>query len=221
MTGAERDHCRRMTAVAIREPSGGVLSSRPASWRVRSTRDGIWASWRSLFVLFVLAVPLATGCATHIPQAIRQAPTDSIAVAEAQRNPTSHVGRPVRWGGTILAVRNQPRATEIELLARPLRAAGEPLDEAAGQGRFLAEIPRFLDPAEYPEGRSLTLRGRLARVETRPVGEYPYRYPVVVAEEWYLWPQAPDTVYVTPHPFFHPWYDPWYFYGRRPWYHPW
>lgn len=177
--------------------------------------------WLSRTILFGPLALVLAGCAIGVPQAIRKAPAAVPTVAEVQQAAPGYLGQRVRWGGTILAVRNQAEATEVELLARPLRDGGEPHGEAPGAGRFLAEVPGFLDPAEYPEGRLLTLSGRLVRVETRPVGEYPYRFPVMSAEVWHLWPEAPEPVYVAPPALYYPWYDPWYFPGFRPWYHPW
>jgi len=43
-----------------------------------------------------------------------------------------------------------------------------------GSGRFIALLTGFADPAGYPEKRLLTVTGRLMRVETRLIGEYPY-----------------------------------------------
>ena len=120
----------------------------------------------------------------------------------------------MRWGGTVLAVHNRERATEIEILSRPLGSNGKPREKGSGKGRFIALLTGFADPAEYPEEHLLTVSGRLARVETRPIGEYPYSYPIVAVAQSYLWPKPPPT----PPPYFYrdPWYYPWY----RPW-HPW
>jgi outer membrane lipoprotein len=138
------------------------------------------------------------------------------------------MGRTVRWGGTIVSVTNRAHSTEIEILARPLDGDGEPRPGAPGEGRFLAEAQGFLDPAEYPNDRSLTIAGPLLRVETRQVGEYPYVYPVVRADSRWLWPESPPPYLYPgygPWPWGGPWYDPWRwpFYGppygiyARPW----
>ena len=53
------------------------------------------------------------------------------------------------------------------------------------------------------------------RTEIRLVGEFPYSYPLVQAQSWYLWPEESETPDGYPYPV---WYDPWY----RPWYYnPW
>jgi outer membrane lipoprotein len=166
-------------------------------------------------ILFLPALLLLAGCTTsQVPQAIRDRPPQPATVAEVQRAPYDFLGRRVRWGGTIIGVHNRERTTEIEVLARPLDAGGEPREEEAGEGRFVVLLEGFADPADYPKKRLLTVSGNVLRVETRPVGEYPYPYPVVRAGSLYLWPEPPPP----PPPWYYadPWYSPWY----RPWY-PW
>jgi len=154
-----------------------------------------------------------------VPQAIRERPLQPSTVAEAQQDPVRFVGRRVRWGGTIIAVHNRETTTEIEGLARPLSADGEPREDKPGEGRFIALLQGFMDPAEYPTDRLLTVTGRVHRIEKRPVGGYPYLYPVVGVESRYLWPEPPPPpppAYDYPDPWYFPWYRPWY-----PWYRPW
>ncbi|WP_295878741.1 Slp family lipoprotein [uncultured Thiohalocapsa sp.] len=169
------------------------------------------------------------GCAAQMPQNLRT-PAAALTPGDARAAPERHLGSTVRWGGTILAVRNTATETDVEILARALDAAGRPEPDAptadAAAGRFIARFNGFLDPAQYPEGRQLTVTGVLAGVETRAVGEYPYRYPVVAATAKHLWPEPtaaadwpwyPDPWLGPPWPGLgpYPWYrDPWY----RPWY---
>lgn len=177
-----------------------------------------------------VALTLA-GCAAQVPESIRDAVTTPVTVDQVQAHPERHLGQRVRWGGTILGVNNGERTTEIEVLARPLEREGAPAFESSGQGRFIIEVSGFLDPAEYPKGRDLTVVGIITGHQTRPVGDYPYIYPVLRAESQYLWPEQPPAAAYGPAypwsgPWFGPWYDPWYgpfyrpFYGlpRRYWY---
>lgn len=176
-----------------------------------------------------LALALLLGCAGEVPRSIRSPTPAPLGVAEARAAPEQHLGTPVRWGGSILNVENGPETTDVELLARPLDTVGEPRPDAAPLGRFIARFRGFLDPAEYPRDRLLTVSGILAGAETRDVGDYPYRYPVVRAQGRYLWPE-PEPVILGPGypgPWYDPWYDPWWdpWYGpgdgpgfRHPWY---
>jgi outer membrane lipoprotein len=179
-----------------------------------------------------LALLTAGGCATSVPSAIR-APLQAVpTVAEVQQAPEQHIGRQVRWGGSILGVQNLADSTEIEVLARPLEDDGEPRASGAEAGRFIVRLPGFVDPAEYPKDRLLTVVGPITGLVTRDIGAYPYRYPVVAASSRYLWPEAePPTAYPYPWPWFYgqygygpwyaPWYGPWYGPRYRPWYGPW
>ena len=157
------------------------------------------------------------------PRAHPQSRHDAGGVVQVQAQPERHLGQRVRWGGTILAVINRERTTEIEVLARPLGRDGAPAFESSGQGRFIVEVTGFLDPAEYPKDRELTVVGVITGHQTRPVGDYPYVYPIVRAETRHLWPeQPPPAVYGPAYPWsgpwFGPWYDPWYGPFYRPYY---
>ena len=64
-------------------------------------------------------------------------------------------------------------------------------------------IRDFLDPEIYTPGKPLTAVGYLGGVEFGSVGERPYRFPLLEADSYRLWPQArpPRVVY---------YYDPWF-----------
>lgn len=166
-----------------------------------------------------LSLLLLAGCASsRIPPAIGEAPEKPVSLSQVQKAPDRFLERRVRWGGTILAVRNRQQTTEIELLSRPLDARGQPRGKAPSTGRFLALLSGFADPAEYPEKRLLTITGRLKRLETRPIGEYPYPYPVVTVEQSHLWPRPTpsEPPYFYPSPWYHHW--PWHYHPWHPWY---
>lgn len=155
------------------------------------------------------------GCASDVPVMVRTAPVPPVSVAAAQRDPARYTGREVRWGGSILGVTNRRDRTEISVLARPLADGGRPQigtggdtgPVAAGEGRFLAELPGFIDPTTLPTGRLITVAGTLTGVRVQPVGDYPYPYPVVAATSRFLWP---EPVPVSPDPWCcDPWGGPW------------
>ena len=126
-------------------------------------------------------------CATNIPDAIREPPPGDLSVAEVRRDPNAHIGRHVRWGGTIAGVENKKTETLLELVARDLDSDGRPRMTDRSPGRFLARVDGFLDPAVYANGREMTVAGTLEGVTTRTIGEYTYRYPLVKTDAVYLW----------------------------------
>ncbi len=162
------------------------------------------------------AVLLLAGCAATTSSAIRQPLPDNLSLRQIQAEPDRFRGRRVRWGGEIIAVENGRAASWIEVLSRPLKSGGRPKGTAPAEGRFRVQVSGFLDPAEYRTGASLTVVGRVLGAEIRPVGKYPYRYPLVAAETYYLWP--PEQPRPRPDPFFDPWYYPYPY--SYPWGYP-
>ena len=169
----------------------------------------------------ILLAALLGGCSSPVPKEIRERPPGDLRLAQVLGNPQSHLGDRVRWGGHIVAVENAERETHVILVSRPLDYRGRPEDTDQSSGRFLARFDDFRDPATYQEGRVLTVAGVLVPAVIRPVGDYPYRYPVVRVETAYLWPPLPDYppgYYWYPYcsPFYGPYHDPWCY----PWYRP-
>lgn len=157
----------------------------------------------------VLALLLA-GCASTIPDPIRQAPTDAPTLEEARTDVEEYRGTTVRWGGTLLAVENRAEGARLEILARPLESNGRPESADASPGRFVADMDGVADPALFTLGREITVVGRLDGLVQGRIGEYTYDYPRVVIQHHYLWQprvQRPDPVWCDP--WYDPWYDPW------------
>jgi len=166
----------------------------------------------TLHISCLLSTLLLASCASQVPVNIRQAPPNNPLLDEVRDNAVSFQSRQVRWGGEILQLDNRENATVLSVLARPLSKDGEPRSTDSSQGRFIAHIPIFIDPKVYTMGREVTVRGTVAGIETRQVGEYPYTYVVVKATDWYLWPEAVQY----PADYYRWWYyDPWIY---HPWY---
>lgn len=161
---------------------------------------------------------LLGACASKVPDYIRTGPAGEVQFSEARQSPARFVASEVRWGGTIAGVRNERDATVLEVVARRLDSDGRPLEEDRSEGRFLARLAGFLDPALYEVGREVTVRGRIAGGREEPIGEFRYTYPVVAADHVYLWPKRPPPQAAYPYDPF--WYYPWYPWGWPYYYHP-
>lgn len=169
-------------------------------------------------LLLAGAVALLAGCASA-PKPLRG---EFSAIAPEQASAAQATGDTVRWGGRIVAAVPDADATCIEILgrslsdiARPTRAADE------STGRFLACRSGFYDPAIFAPDRDVTITGRIVGYETRPIGEYEYRYPRVAADTVYLWPERTEyryDPYPTPFwPAFRPhWWGGYYMPVRAP-----
>lgn len=170
--------------------------------------------WCSLLLITLLA-----GCASNLPEPIREPPKQDIPLEAVRQAPEQYIGRQVRWGGTIAGVDNRSNETCLEVVGRELQSSGRPLAEDKSGGRFLACVNRFLDPMIYSKERLVTVAGTVEAVERRPVGDFPYQYPVIQVQSLHLWQPQPEYRGYDPDPF---WYDPfwpWPYY-RRPWFGP-
>ena len=148
---------------------------------------------RPLFTLLGVILLLGVaGC--QRPDALRTTPaeTDVQPRQVSQAGGGTFRGRPVAWGGSLIAVENLSDRTRLELLAFPLDRDGAPRTGSDPTGRFVAEFQGFLDPADYAPGRSVTVRGVLAGIYRGKVGEADYDFPVVEAGEARLWPRSGD-----------------------------
>ena len=173
------------------------------------------------FGLLFTAAILLTGCSA-IPEPINSA--DNVTLVDYQTatdNPQQVVGEQARWGGVIADVRNGEEFTIIEMVNFPLKSWGRPTVGDDSNGRFLALIDGFVDPAVYEQGRSLTILGTLQEVQTGKIDDYTYTYPVIKASGHYLWkketPKSDAQINFAPLWFRHNFYAP---YPYRPYYVP-
>lgn len=175
---------------------------------------------RRLIPLLAIA-GLVSGCAT-VPDPLAGEFSD-ITPGEARDSGAS--GEVVRWGGEVVETRPLAEETCLEILSRELNRSARPTGGDTGMGRFIACKEGFLDPAEFSQGREVTVTGRLAGVASGTIGEFEYRFPRVEARSVYLWPERreyDDRRYYRPYPFIYdPFYWPYYPYSHPYWYHRW
>jgi outer membrane lipoprotein len=98
----------------------------------------------------------------------------------------------VIWGGRVVGVRNLPDHSEIEILAYPLDASQRPAFNAGASGRFLAIVPGYAEPMNYPGGAPITVNGQLAGTRAGKVGEADYVFPLVQVAQSHVW--TPDEM---------------------------
>ena len=161
---------------------------------------------------------LVAACSTHIPPEIKQPLAGSPGVAQVRHQADAYLSQKVRWGGIILHTENKQDFSELTIIALPLSDNGEPLDSDHSPGRFIAIIDEFVEPQVYSPEREITVTGQILRTENLKVGEFPYEYPVIQVDHYYLWPPEPEQSYrdYPPYPWFYSPYYPWHY----PYYHP-
>jgi len=173
---------------------------------------------RYMVVLWICLV--GAGCAPVISQQFREQVGTPIPFEHLAQNPDFYRGRLVLLGGYLLETENTPDGTLLTVLQAPLGYRDQPDSRELSQGRFLIRSTRFLDPAIYSKDRRVTVGGAVAGSQQRELGSGTYKYPVIDAQQLYLWPK--DVYYGTPYyPPYWGWYDPWhrypYMYPPYPW----
>ncbi|SFS19825.1 outer membrane lipoprotein [Dyella sp. OK004] len=105
-------------------------------------------------------------------------------VAEA---PERYANADVVWGGRIVSVHTLADRSEIEMLAFPLDGSQRPKAGDSGTGRFIAIMPGFVEPLNYPDGALMTVQGRLTGSRAGKVGEASYVFPLVGVGQSHVW----------------------------------
>jgi outer membrane lipoprotein len=167
-------------------------------------------------LLLFLALAALTSCASIPSREFQQEVGPPIAFQELLENGEAYKGRKVILGGHILETKNEPQAALISVLQAPLDSRNMPKAQDLSEGRFLVRVQEFMDPEIYSKGRKLTVGGTVSEVLEQPLGNRLYKYPVIEAVEFHLWPK--ERRYVRPYEPIYPyfWYHPWHRYPYVP-----
>jgi outer membrane lipoprotein len=134
----------------------------------------------------LIACFILTAC-SNLPPAIEDPPAFDLSYQQALTNLGNYKHAPVRWGGTIVEVENEPSFSAIQILLYPLGSYGRPDLDEPHQGRFVIKSPEFLDPAVYAKDTAITVAGTLEGNTERTIGKKTLRLPLIVAKQIHLW----------------------------------
>lgn len=163
--------------------------------------DPFWARLLAIIGAALVAALVLSSCGSKLPKDMRIEPTTLAEPSQVAERPGAYEGSTVLWGGRLVSIQPGPQGTTLEVLQFELNSSDRPEPGQYTGGRFLARTMAFLDPALYAPGREVTVSGTITGVETQPVGERPYTYPVVEAADIHLWPER--------EPYDARYYDPW------------
>jgi outer membrane lipoprotein len=135
----------------------------------------------------LLSLLLLAGCASS-PKVASDAER-GITPKQALSQELSASATPLQWGGVIVETRNLSDATELQILAYPLKSNGQPDVSESPTGRFIAQRPGYLESVDYRKGRQVTATGSLIEKRAGRIGEADYTFPVLQADELVLWPE--------------------------------
>jgi len=164
-----------------------------ATTRPSPSASGWALSSRLLLVVALLAL---AACATTapIPARVKQEAVP-VNFPELAANPDRFTGQTVILGGQIISATPTPQGTLLTVLETKTEKDERPYGADTSQGRFMAQAKGFLDPQIYAQGRQVTVAGKVAGRQAGKVGELDYTYPLIQAEQVYLWPRPEPRYY--------------------------
>jgi outer membrane lipoprotein len=145
--------------------------------------------FRACYVWIPVTALALAACA---PAPIYKATPGTLTVLPSQVavSPEQYSHGDVIWGGSVIAVRNFPDHSEIEILAFPLDSSQRPLVNAQAAGRFIATFPGYLEPFNYPGGALVTVSGQVNGSRSGTVDQAAYVYPLVSVVQSHVWTPA-------------------------------
>ena len=163
--------------------------------------------------LFALSAVLLSACSS-IPDRLQGTPGLELAKFDQVLESGGHLKDEARWGGVITGIENKAKGTVVEVVNFELNGFGRPQVSDKSSGRFKVYIDKFLDPAIYKKGRSVSVLGTVSDSEEGSIGEYKYRFPVLKASDLYLWKEVKRVEvdvynqwpywYHRPYPYYYP-----------------
>jgi outer membrane lipoprotein len=168
--------------------------------------------------IILLALIGLFGCAHPLSEELRKGLDPTLNFQRLLESPEKFIGKRVMFGGVIVETRALPHGTEVEVVQKEIDFSGYPeMDNMTG-GRFIFFNKEFLEPEIYSKGRGIIGVGKIKGTRISKVGERPYEFPIIEAEELKLLDKVKRNPYFYP-PYWDPWYrpglyapylDPWY-----------
>ena len=134
-------------------------------------------------LLFISLLTSCAGTPVFDTSAVVKSLTPQSVIAES----VDSRGKIALWGGTILDTRNLKDSTRIEVLAYPLDSSQRPVLGSKPLGRFIIRQQGYLEPANFSQGRLLSVIGSVGESQSGNVGDSAYIYPVLDAQKLHLW----------------------------------
>ncbi len=138
------------------------------------------------FQIPILAALFLTACATS-PVYPPDWADSTLTPHQVATAPENAGNARVIWGGRIIGVDNKADHTEVEVLAYPLDKNQIPQQNDVGSGRFIALLPGYVEPLDYPVNGWVTMQGHIKGVRSDRVGQAPYVFPLLAVRAAHVW----------------------------------
>ena len=149
---------------------------------------------RLLRFLLALALPAAVAACAPAPLYKTNASFVNATPDQVASSPDNFSQARVVWGGTIIGVDNFKDHTELKVLGYPLDSSQRPRLDKHAVGRFIAVVPGFLDPMNFPAGTPVTVQGHVAGTKALPIGDATYTYTMVYVHDGAMHRWTPEEM---------------------------
>ncbi len=147
------------------------------------------------WLLGIIGASLLLGGCVTVPDSVKgHSATPQQNFVSVHNTPELFIGQEARFGGRVVAVKNEPGQTRLEIANMPLTESAKPILGAPSNGRFVAYVNQFLEPVDY-QGRFITLVGNLAASESGKIGSVPYDFVVLKATGLQRWNISQQIIY--------------------------
>jgi outer membrane lipoprotein len=174
---------------------------------------------KQMLALGLILVSLS-GCVTYPIAKNLQQQAKPLTLSQVVADPDACQGTIVIWGGRIIKTVNDVNRSAVYVLELPLGSDGQPLTYANTSGRFIASSKGILDPEVYKRGELITVAGAIAGLESEPVQNTKYNYPVLDIKQTHLWTverrDYDNGYYDYPYGYGYGYYPGWYWWGWYP-----
>ncbi len=144
-------------------------------------------------LLFASALLFFAGCTPIISKQALRLVDRNVTFTELRQDPLRYSGQYLLLGGEIAGIRNTSDWGEMEVVEFKTDEEGRVTETATSGGRFIALVPKFLDPDVYRTGVFVTIVGQVEGQKVIPVGKSRYPYPVLSVKEMHLWNHHNET----------------------------
>lgn len=140
------------------------------------------------FIAPALMLAMLSGCVTYPIAKNLQRQARPLTLAQVKADPSGTRGTTVIWGGRIIDTVNDTNGGAIYVMDLPLGKNEKPLADGNTRGRFIVRSTEFIDPEAFPNGRLITVAGVVAGIQTEPLQDILYTYPVLDIRQACVWP---------------------------------
>jgi outer membrane lipoprotein len=182
-----------------------------AHWGYSFDMDTIkrYATW--LFMLSLLLLLFSCAPRPLLDSSYLKDGDRNVSFRDLREHPDQNKGRLFIMGGVIVNLKLSEAGYQLEAMYVPVDRYGYFEDKVRSEGRFLAVLSKegeMLDPAEFTQGKRVSIAGEFIETRIGKIDQMDYVYPVFRIKQINLWTRDQRYYYYPYYPYY---YGPWFY----------